>query len=289
MWRHVDLPVRIHVLPDELAVVPEPEDDAGVAAVLKLQVALRKASYDIAVDLTAREDIDARRWLDRAEPSVRLGYRSSGPSDDELFWGPPDERHLGLDHWTHYLAAPLAPLGLGPLPTEIPFRVSPAATEQAEALWGASPRLLLVPGSRSPEKRFGAETFVAAGRFAMSRGGSVVVVGGPTEKALVRKVATEVSAETKHYTGRSLGPLVHLARTAEAVVTNDTGPMHLAFLAETPTVAIFTTMGAPCWGPMDPEDPRFVALTVPPGAAETVAAVVERLVLERLRGHLDRD
>lgn len=289
MWRHVDLPVRLHVLPDELAALPEPEDDAGTAAVLKLQVALRKASYDIAVDLTFREDVDARRWLDRAEPSARLGYRSSsGRTDDGLFWGAVDERNLGLDHWTHYLAAPLAPLDLGPLPTEIPFRVSPAATDKAEGLWGASPRVLLVPGSRSPEKRFAPTTFVAAGRFAVSRGGSVVVVGGPEERGLVGQVASEVGTGAQPYTGRSLGPLVHLARTADAVVTNDTGPMHLAFLSGTATVAIFTTMGAPCWGPMDPADPRFVALTVPPGAADTVAPVVERLVLERLRHHLDR-
>lgn len=283
IWRHVDLPVKIHVLPDRLATHAEPEDDAGAAEVLKLHVGIRKSAYDIAVDLTARDDVDARRWLDRAEVSVRLGYlRPEEKSAESLTWATPDERHQALEHWTQYLAAPLAPFELGPLPDHVDFTVPASAEAKAEALWGRSPRVLLIPGAQSPEKRFAARSFAAAGRLGIERGGSAVVAGAPGEKDLVTQVAAAVGPRARAYIGRGLGPLVHLVRSSDAVVTNDTGPMHLAFLSGRPTVAVFTSMSAPCWGPIDPGDPRFVTLSVPAGAADAVVPVVERMMLERL-------
>lgn len=290
-WKHVDLPIRVHVLPESLVARPEPVDDEAVAEVLKLTLALRKRGYVIAADLTARDEVDARLWLERAEAPIRLGFLVEGePRAETLTWGAPDERIEGLEHWTRYLAAPLAPLRLGRLPAEVPFKVSPSAAARAEALFGAPPRLVLVPGSRSADKRAPEPVFRAAGRLALERGGSVVVVGGPGEEALVGRVAEAISkpsTEVKTYAKKALGPLVALVTSADAVVTNDTGPMHLAFLSGRRTIALFSTMSAACWGPMR-EDPRFSTLTVPRGLPEAeMAPFVERVVLDRLSLHLD--
>lgn len=284
VWKHVDLRARVHVLPDVLVARPEPETEDAEAEVLKLGVALRKKGYAVAADLTARGDVDARLWVERSEAPLRLGF-ATGEDDAQLTWACPDERVEALEHWTRYVAAPLAPFGLGALPAEVPFSFSDAAGAKAEQLWGPGrPRVLLVPGARTEDKRFPPEAFVAAGTLARSRGASVVAAGGPGEAELVKSVARDVWGAA--YAAKGLGPLVALATTADVVVTNDTGPMHLAFLSGRRTVAIFTTMSAPCWGPMR-ADPRYVALTAPSGTDASTRPVVERLVLSHLARHLD--
>lgn len=284
IWKHIELPVRVHALPDVLAARPEPEDDAAHGDLVKLSVALRRRGYAIAADLTARAEVDARLWLERAEAPVKLGYQT-GEDDASLTWAAPDERVEALEHWTRYVAAPLRPLGLGRLPTRLSFTCSEAARKKAENLWpGTGPRVLLIPGARSEDKRFDPETFVAAGRLAVDQGAQVVVGGGPGEAKLVRRVAKAVGGAPS-YAGKGLGPLVHLATHAELVVTNDTGPMHLALLSGRRTVAIFTTMSAPCWGPME-RDPRFVSLTVPSGDRAAVHDVIERRVLDAVASQL---
>lgn len=284
-WKNLDLPVRIHVLPEALAARPEPDDDEAVAERLRLAVPLEKKGYGIAVDLTARADLDAKLWLARSKAAVRLGYQGEG-GPPELTWAAPDERSQGLEHWTRYLSAPLTPCRLGPLPAEIGFKVSEAAETKAASLWGPGPRVLLVPGSRSEAKRFDPTLFASAGRLALGREGSVALLGAPNERKLLAQLKLELGGEGEIYAAKGLGPAFALVRSADVVVTNDTGPMHLAYLSGRRTVAIFTKMSASCWGPMR-VDPRFSTLTVPPGTEAAVRPVVERLVLERLAQHLD--
>lgn len=283
-WRHVDLPVRIHTLDEALARRPEPDDDETQALRFRLQVELQKRDYSVAVDLTARDEVDARAWLLRSEAAMRLGFLYEGEAHaNTLTWGAPDERIQGLEHWTSYLAAPMTPLGLGALSPTIPFKYPPSAIQKVDELWGPHPRLVLVPGARSQDKRFDPQAFIAAGRLVRSRGGSVVVLGAPNEKRLLTSVADRCGGQVYH--GRGLGPLVRIIESADAVVTNDTGPMHFAFLMNIPTVAIFVTMSVTCWGPLQASS-RFATVNVP-AEGVSVNAVVERLVLDRLARLLD--
>lgn len=285
-WKHVDLPVRLHVLDDALAARPEPDDDETQGLGLRLKMELQKRAYAVAVDLTARDEVDARTWLLRSGAAIRLGFAYGGESHaDDLTWSAPDERIQGLAHWTEYLRAPLAPFALPACDPFVAFKAPPSADEKAAELWGAGPRVVLVPGARTEEKRFPPEVFESAARLVSARGGSVVALGAPGEKALLKRVAGAAD-RGEIYAGKGLGPLVRLVETADAVVTNDTGPMHFAFLMNVPTVAVFTTMSVTCWGPIRPSS-RFETITVPPGATSAAVPVVERLLLGRLARLLD--
>ena len=117
--------------------------------------------------------------------------------------------------------------------------------------------------------------------------GSVVISGAPSEAKLVKGLAQAIGGEAQVYTKKDLATLLALIRGADAVVTNDTGPMHLAFLAKTPTVAIFTWMSPLCWGP-PVTDPRFVVLRIPDGAAHDADGIYTRAALHYLDGLLAR-
>lgn len=278
----LDLPVRIHTLPEVLVARPEPSDPESHGEAIKLGLALRKRGYQIGVDLTARADVDARLWLERAEIPVRLGY--GYPGEPGLDHAARDERHEGLEHWTRYLLAPLAPLGLPELQDEVGLELNEAPTEKAEQLWGGEEaRVLLLPGSSRPDNRFDPEAFVATGRHALAQGARVVVAGGPGELKLVRGMAAAL--DVMPYAAKGLAPLFALVGGADVVITNDTGPMHLAYLTHRRVIALYNQLGPACWGPLRPSD-RFSTLKVPNMPPEGVRPIVERWMIDQLERHL---
>ena len=150
---------------------------------------------------------------------------------------------------------------------------------------------MLVPGARSEEKRWSEDRFAEIGQWVVDQaGGSVVVCGAPSESKLVRSVVKATGKNAKGYALKDLGTLLALIDSADAVVSNDTGPMHFAFLSNVPTVAIFTHMSPLVWGPHR-TDHRFVVLNPPEpvyGGPMTVEAegAWTRLAIHHLDGLL---
>ncbi len=77
----------------------------------------------------------------------------------------------------------------------------------------------------------------------------VVLIGAPADRPHVTKVADQVrngNGRVLNLAGElSLGGLFALLEGAACTITNDTGPMHMAWALETPTVCLF--------GPVDPD------------------------------------
>ena len=99
----------------------------------------------------------------------------------------------------------------------------------------------LFPGANAESRRWPAGRFSAlAGRLA-GRGWRVLVLGGPGEEGLTEAVAIAGAAkgECVDLGGRTdLTGLARLLAACDALVTNDTGPMHLAAALGTPVVAL---------------------------------------------------
>lgn len=297
----VDLKVKLHLLPELLDLPPEREGEKRSpwrkkevkAAAADFARALADRKYDVAVDLTFRNDADARRFVRASGAPVRLGWVHTGETaaDAGLTHGTEDCRHQAERHWSRYNMLPLRCLGVHQPAYDVPLAARPAAQARALALYGEGrPRVLLVPGARAEVKRWHPDRFVEVGAWvAKELGGRVVVAGAPAEAPLVKDLARRIGPRAKAYAGKDLGTLLALVQSAGAVVTNDTGPMHLAFLAKRPTVAVFTWMSRVCWGP-PAADPRFVVLTAPEsersGAPSDAESIWTRAVIHYLDGLL---
>jgi heptosyltransferase-2 len=150
-------------------------------------------------------------------------------------------------------------LAIADLPEPEDEPPAPRLTELAasSSAWAARRRALriptdgksqvaLFPGANGASRRWPAEKYAALGRSLAGRGYRVLVLGGPDD----REVTAEVTGSARTDDGQhdravlDLGgrtSLVELAGALEEcqlLITNDTGPMHLAAALDRPIVAL---------------------------------------------------
>ncbi|MFN2453757.1 MAG: lipopolysaccharide heptosyltransferase II [Pyrinomonadaceae bacterium] len=109
----------------------------------------------------------------------------------------------------------------------------------------------LCPGStNSRAKRWPVNYYATLADHLMERAGiDVVLVGAPDEASVSQDVAARMHRQPVILTGHtSLAQLVAVLSLADLLVTNDTGPAHIAAALERPTLVIF--------GPTDPTTTR---------------------------------
>ena len=99
----------------------------------------------------------------------------------------------------------------------------------------------LFPGANAESRRWPAGRFSALAQRLASAGRRVLVLGGPGEEGLTAVVASAGAAfgECEDLGGRTdLTGLAEVLAGCDALVTNDTGPMHLAAALGTAVVAL---------------------------------------------------
>jgi heptosyltransferase II len=147
----------------------------------------------------------------------------------------------------------------------IPSQEVRAAAEKfglTGGLPGARPLLGLNPGAEyGPAKRWPVEHFVQTAVSLSRRLGCVwLIVGGTADAPLAMRIQAgieESGGAAVNVAGRtSLRELCALLRLCGAVLTNDTGPMHIAAALGTPVVVPFGSTAPELTGPGLPGDTR---------------------------------
>ena len=112
----------------------------------------------------------------------------------------------------------------------------------------AAPLVGLFPGSNAPSRRWPASRFATLAARLREAGARVLVFGGPGERAITAEVAAGGAIDLA---GRTDLPMLAAGlASCELVVSNDSGPLHVAAAVGTRTVSL--------WGAGDP------AITGPP-------------------------
>ena len=115
-----------------------------------------------------------------------------------------------------------------------------------EKLQKEKPFAVIHPGAQDKFKQWSPRHFITVGKHIAKMGLDVVITGGDNECDIVTEVAKAIPG-AKNCAGKlSLRGLAAHIDAAKLIVTNDTGPMHIGFAMNTPTIAVFT-----------PTDPRF--------------------------------
>jgi heptosyltransferase-2 len=168
-------------------------------------------------------------------------------------------------HQIHEYLHLAAALGARPEPTPPLIGVTEMEVAQAKAkfqLEAPARWLGLVPGAEyGPAKRWPKERFIAAAReLQRTTGCGVVLLGGRADQPLAREIEAALqssAASIRNLAGRtSLRELCAVLKVCAAVLTNDTGPMHLAAAVGTRVVVPFGSTSPELTGPGLPGDPR---------------------------------
>ncbi|MHC5024531.1 MAG: lipopolysaccharide heptosyltransferase II [Planctomycetota bacterium] len=135
-------------------------------------------------------------------------------------------------------------LELDSIDPRLELATTPAQEAAADELLRdvTGPFLILNPGANKLPKRWPPERFAAAAdELAAAHGLNVLVTGSPGESELAGEVVQAASAPVTDLTARrvTLGSLKAVLRRAALLITNDTGPRHIAAALGTPTVTLF--------------------------------------------------
>ena len=213
----------------------------------------------------------AKRSVGDIRRLVRLAAGGPPPSAE---YAPPRAAHQIYDY-LHLSAA----LGANPQPLPPRLEITPAEMRQAEdafiSYWRAranntvagKPLILLGlnPGAEyGSAKRWPARSFAAVTHEVSRRIPNCLwlTFGGAGDQALCGDLAELTGDRVINLAGKtSLRELMALLKLCRVVLTNDSGPMHVAAALGTPVVVPFGSTSPELTGPGLPGDPRHQLLT----------------------------
>ena len=231
------VPAIDSVLPD-----PAPADKSWWAQTKALAPVLRREKFDAAIISNASKSAHLASWL--AGIPVRVGYRRK--------WGGllnrslPDNRAADGRHEVLHNLDLAALLGADVSGITFPISIPEDAALNArrhlkqQGLIDGKPYFCMHPWSSNPVKEWPAAGFAALSeRFSTSLGSAPVLIGGQESCARAETLHRQ-APRTINLTGKlSLVELAALLANAQMLVSNDSGPVHLAAALKSPVIALF--------------------------------------------------
>ncbi len=237
---------RLHPDVDEVLVYDKKGRHGGGVGLARMALALRRGRFDAA--LLLQNAFDAALLAFLAGIPARMGYARDARRLLLTRAVPVTEEILSLHHAEYYLRL-LSELGV-PRPERPALRLG-VSEEEREAMRGrlaregareGSPILGINPGATfGSAKRWFPDRFAAvADALAEEWGASVVLMGSAPEMPLAAEIAAAMGRRAVDLSGRTtVRELMALLSLCSFLVTNDSGPMHIAAALRVPQVAIF--------------------------------------------------
>lgn len=236
---------------DRIVVYNDRDVHAGLAGKWTLAGTLRRHQFDLAVLFQNAFEAAFLTWL--AGIARRYGYATDG----RVFFltdpvAVPDR--AALIHQVGYYWNLLKPLGLAGEPSAPALVISAGEERTMEstlASAGIGPADVVIgvnPGSTyGSAKRWLPERFAEAARRLIDRvrkdegtEAAVMILGAKGEESLGKTIATLVEAKSVVLSGATtIRELMAATKRCRLLLTNDTGPMHIAAAFGVPVVAVF--------------------------------------------------
>jgi ADP-heptose:LPS heptosyltransferase len=157
-------------------------------------------------------------------------------------------------------------LGAKPQGEEMEYPLCPEDHSRAEQLLeGAVPPLFgLHAAARDSTRRWPLQRFATVAEALHNRwGGTVVLIGEAGEVKTAEWLARSCSVPALNLAGQTpLGVLGGVISRLSLLVTNDTGPAHIAYALRTPTITIFGGGDLERYAPLQPGPYRILAYPV---------------------------
>lgn len=226
-----------------------PREWAGVAGeVVQFVRELRLRSYDLVLDVQGLLKSGVLTSLSRAPRKLGLSEAREGA---HLFFTEPPVPIRFQDHAIERYLTLSDYLGCRRVTWKGAIPVSSRDRDQADRLldeagMGGRPMVAINPVAKWPTKLWDTGRFARVADWLVREAGcGVLLTGGVEDRSVTRAISEQMRGEALDLAGRTgLKTLACLFQRCRALITVDTGPMHVAAAMGCPTVALF--------GPTDP-------------------------------------
>lgn len=251
---------------------------AGLAGMRQMAADLRAGGFERIVLFSHNPSRGLLAWL--AGIPRRAGYGST--AIQRLFLNEPPyiRKYVGPSVSVYKdVSAYAVALGLCSAPIVPKMIVPPDLIEAMRSRFAHLPRPLhaFAIGSSEPFKQWGAERFAALAEALIERGGSVLLVGGPNEEPIAKRIEALVPAARRPALARLTdAPILGSAAAlsiADAEIGNDTGVSNMAAACNVPAHVLLGPR------PLLDHDPLMHMIRAPRLSDITVADVLQSLAL----------
>ncbi len=227
---------RVLVVPPREGIRTAGPDEAPSTSMADFLAAARRERFDLALQMHGG-GANSNPLVAELGARITGGLRADG--------APPLDRWLRYVYYQPEVVRYLEVAGLvgaGPTTLVPQLAVTEADLAEARRVLGEPERtrIALHPGASDPRRRWPAERFAEVADHLVGEGYEVLVTGVPAEREVVDRVLAAARSPLRPLVGElSLGGLIGCYRHCAVVVSNDTGPVHVAAAVGTPTVGIF--------------------------------------------------
>ncbi len=215
----------------------------GAFGFWQLVMAIKRKNFDLAIIIHTKRRTNLLCFL--AGITNRVGYRDKN-FGFLLTEGVKDDRHLGVKHESKYCLDLLKQLGINASQTDPYLPVRPDAGRWIDQ-WMTENRLTGVKliavhaGASDPERCWPVESFAKLiDQLAQVAGCKVVVFGAGHALEVARRLKTLCAQPYFDLTGQtSLAQTVALLKRSHLLISNDSGPVHMAAAAGIYVISLF--------------------------------------------------
>jgi lipopolysaccharide heptosyltransferase II len=210
---------------------------------------LRAAEFDAAVIFTvySQNPLPSAFLCCLADIPLRLAHCHENPYQLLTDWVPDPEPQQFVRHEVRRQLDLVAAVGCHTADERMSLRVPEGAAGEVRRLLAASglsghrPWAVMHPGATAASRRYPPESFAAvARRVVRDLGHAVVVTGTANEQELVDEIGRAAGVPLLSLAGRlDLGQLAALLELAPLLISNNTGPVHMAAALGTPVVDLY--------------------------------------------------
>jgi len=221
---------------------------AGGRADYAMARRLRARNFDAAVIFTVytQSPLPAAFLCHLAGIPLRLAHCRENPYQLLTDWAPELEPECLVRHEVRRQLDLVKSAGCTTREERMRIRIPARSIERMQAalrelgLSGQQPWTLMHPGATAPSRRYPPESFAAVARSLAMGGWRIIFTGVGGEQELVEGIRAACGGETHSLAGLlTLEETAALISLAPLLISNNTGPVHLAAAAGTPVVDLY--------------------------------------------------
>lgn len=207
---------------------------------------LRSRRFDAGIIFTvfSQSALPAALLLYLAEIPLRLAFSRENPYELLTDWRPDTEPARGIRHEVQRQLDLVRSVGWNHPIEHLSFAIPPIASQRAISslrdVDRERPWLIAHPGASAASRRYPPHLFAEALKRLMNDGWQIIFTGSHEEIPLVEGIRDELAGDTLSLAGHlTLPELAAVIEQAPLLLTNNTGPSHIAAAVGTPVVTLY--------------------------------------------------